>query len=321
MGLLQQVIKDADASSGEEALVKESLNLLLELAESRATIFEQAIISDLATGKTIDSLTVPVTRIIKKRIEYRAITANTTTDVLDKVTSSIMEMVGDPSAKRIVDGIAGVANEILSAVIGVGAGQDRSQTGYVVAPIFPAIVRYDFAFWARGVSVQAIRKHTESALTCVVFESAVDITKLTLNDFLAIYMSVIGKALPTSDELTEKIKMLTEARELYMMISGGAGQQSLKATINASRGVAEDELGASDTSAAAALGVAGVSPGAANIQLVQPAEPSTAGLTGSKEDTKDSVPTVDLSHFEDLSEDEITLALNSAKTRMLRFES
>ena len=226
MSLLQEVVSTADASSDVEDAVKESLSFLLALAESKAKVFEQAIEKDLDSGRTFDSLTVPVTRVLKRRTEYRAITAHTTTNALDAISSAIVDMVGDPSLELIAGGIAGVANDILSTVIGVGAGQERAMTGYTVAPIFPAIVRFDFGFWARGVSSQAIRRHTESAITCVVYESAVNVFKLTLNEFLAIYASVIAKAYPGNDNMVDKIAMISQAKELYMLISETAAIMS-----------------------------------------------------------------------------------------------
>jgi hypothetical protein len=295
MSLLQEVINTADASNEVEDVIKESLNYLLALAESRATIFEQAIEKDLDSGRTFDSLTVPVTRVLKKRTEYRAITAHTTTDVLDAVSSAIVDMVGNPSLELITSGIAGIASDILSTVIGVGAGQERAMTGYTVAPIFPAIVRFDFAFWARGVSSQAIRKHTESAITCVVYESAVNVFKLTLNEFLSIYSSVIAKAFPDGDNMVDKIAMISQAKELYMLIS--------EAT--ASRG---DEV--HDESELPDADVGGL-PG---VRQVQVTDNDMLGEAEAK------LKTVEMQKDWAANEDDIALVLANSKTRMLEFK-
>ncbi|MCL2632300.1 MAG: hypothetical protein FWD45_04360 [Coriobacteriia bacterium] len=218
MGILQNIISDVDASSSIEDTVKESLTYLMELAESKALIFEQAIINDLTTGKTIDLLSVPTTRTISKRIEYRAVTSNTTSNILEVITSAVFEMVGSQSVKGVVNGIVGVAHDVLDTVLGVAAGQEKTMTSYIVAPVFPSIRRYDFAFWARGVSAKAIRQHVQAAIVCVVYESAVDVNKITLSDFLTIYAPVINKAYPDNDNNVDKFSMIAEAKALYQVL-------------------------------------------------------------------------------------------------------
>jgi len=220
MGSLRDIINSADNSTQMDATVKESLKLLMELAESKAVVFEQDLANSLLSGQTIDTLQVPVSKVINKRVEYRALTQESSSHVLDQVTSTITEIIDNPNALSITQGIAGIAYEALDTIMGVGEGQEQVVKCYSVAALNPAIVRFDFSFWLQKIASEAIKKYVESALVCVVYESAVDVSKLSLNDFLVIYGPVLHKAFPNQDDAPKIMEMTEEAIKLYKTLLG-----------------------------------------------------------------------------------------------------
>ena len=197
------------------AEIKENLHILLSLAESKAKIFEDEIILDLKTGKTVDDLTVPITKVVKKTIQYRGMTSVDNGNVFNEVSKSITEMISDQSANGIVAGVAKIATSALNAVMGVGEGYEQVVKRYSVVTDYPSIVRFDFAFWARGIQAKSLRSKCETAFACVAYKSAVDVNKLNFNDFLTLYGEVLNEGFGSDKDKMKE--MIIAAREIYNM--------------------------------------------------------------------------------------------------------
>lgn len=218
MSTLRKIIDSIDGTDEKAAEIRDNLKVLTELAESKATIFEDEIQLNLKTGKTTDDLTVPITKVIKKSCHYRATTSSKTSDVLQEVTIAIQDMISDSSASGIVSGVAKIATSALNTIMGVGEGEEQTVKLYSVVTDYPAIVRFDFAFWCRKISAKSLKEYCENTLACVAYKSAVDVTKLAFNDFLALYGPVLNEGLG-SDPAKMK-EMIQQAKEVYKMYTG-----------------------------------------------------------------------------------------------------
>lgn len=217
MSTLRKIIDSVDASNEKAAEVRENLKILMELAESKAKIFEDEIKLDLKTGKTTDDLTVPITKVVKTSCHYRATTSGKASDVFGEVSAAIKDMISDSSAGGIVSGVAKVATSALNTIMGVGEGSEQTVKLYAVVTDYPAIVRFDFAFWCRKISAKSIKEYCENTLACVAYKSAVDVTKLAFNDFLALYGPILNAGFGSDPS---KMKaMIQQAREVYKMYS------------------------------------------------------------------------------------------------------
>ncbi len=212
MGKLRDVIASADSSQKVTAEVRESLHMLMDLCEDQQKLFQNEIVMDLKTGKTTDDMTVPITKIIGSYSEAHCVVSDKS-DILKRVGEVVKTMVSDPSAEGITTGIATLANDALTAILGIGEGSEQKTQLYMVTPDYPAIVRYDLAFWSRKISAQSIKTYCESAIACVVYKSAVDVTKLTFNDFLALYAPVLNRAYGSDPANLEE--MITKAEATY----------------------------------------------------------------------------------------------------------
>lgn len=213
MGKLRDIINSVDNSKEVAEDVKENLHILMSLADSKVQQFSDEIVIDLKTGKTTDDLTVPITKVTHKYLESRALTADSTTDVLDEVGKVINSVISDHSASGIVSGIAGLAHKALDTVMGTGEGTEQEVRMYTVSADYPAIVRFDFAFWARKIQAQSIKKHCETALACVMYKSAVDISKLAFNDFLALYAPILNAGY--GSDKTKLEEMIDQSEKIY----------------------------------------------------------------------------------------------------------
>lgn len=215
MSVIRDIINQVDNTDQKAAEIRENLKILMSLAESRAQIFEDEIQLDLKTGKTSDDLTVPITKVVTKQVQYRATSSEKTSDVLGELSSAIQSMISDSSASGIVNGVAKIANSALSTIMGVGQGEEQVVKLYSVVTDYPAIVRFDFAFWARKIEAESMKKYCETALACVAYKSAVDVTKLAFNDFLALYGPILNEGF--GSDPAKMMEMIKQAKEVYSM--------------------------------------------------------------------------------------------------------
>lgn len=214
MGVVRDIIKQIDNQPEVTAATKETLNLLMSLAESKGEVYRQQIEKDLITGK-IDSqsLTVAITKVLERRVEYRSYVKTETTPIIQSITKSLSSMFsGDVN---ILTSIGDVVQTMLDAIMGAASGDETEVEAYIVVAEYPAIVRYDFAFWGRNVVSESITKYMESVFACVAFKSAVDVKKLSFNDFLALYGPVLVHAY--GNDPTKLAELLKQAQDLYKM--------------------------------------------------------------------------------------------------------
>lgn len=220
MGKLREIVDKADNTPGITEDVRESLHLLMSLAENKMNLLQDEIVMKLKDDKSPDALRVPITKIISTYVEARAITKEQTSEILLKVSKTIENMITDHSATGIVNGMAKLATDALDTVLGVGQGMERIVTTTMVTPDYPAIVRYDFGCWNRTIEAENIRKHCEHGLACVIYKSAVDVSKLSFNDFLAVYSPVLNAAFGSDPS---KLKaMVKEAKKTYDQFKQGS---------------------------------------------------------------------------------------------------
>lgn len=212
MSVATDFIKSIDSSSEIADEIKEALDLLINTAQTKADLFEQKIESDLITGKTIDNLTIPVTKVLLKDIQCRAVTAqDPSPDITSIVTEDMSDMFsGDMS---IAKGICDIIVKAINTIVGTGLGTEMSRDFYLVAIEYPAIIRYDFKFWGRTVQAQSLREQIHNAITSVVYKSAVDVDQLDFNTFLSVYAPILNDAY---DKDIDKIKdALIQAKEVF----------------------------------------------------------------------------------------------------------
>ncbi len=214
MSTIRDAIKKADNTPDVSAETKENLKIIMDLAESKAKIFEDQIVMDLKNGKTTDDLTVPITKVSRRVVDFRAVTSKSSS-VIDELQKAITGMVDDHSASGIVKGVASICNTALTTIMGVGAGEEQTVNLYSVVADYPAIVRFDFAFWGRKIAAKSLTTYCETALACVAYKSAVDVSKLAFNDFLSLYGPVLNAGF--GSDRTKMKEMLKQAREIYAL--------------------------------------------------------------------------------------------------------
>jgi hypothetical protein len=214
MAVVRDVIKSLDNQPTVTAATKETLSLLMGLAQSKGEVYRQTIERDLITGKVDgQSLTVAITKILDRRIEYRSYVKTQPTPIIDSITKSLSSMFSGDG--NILKSIGDVVQTMLNAIMGASQGDETEVEAYIVVADYPAIVRYDFAFWGRNVVSESITTYMENVFACVAYKSAVDVKKLAFNDFLALYGPVLVRAY--GNDPTKLAELLKQAKDLYLM--------------------------------------------------------------------------------------------------------
>ena len=215
MAVIRDIVNEADRSPDVAEEIRESLILLMEMAEAKGQFFLQEIEADLKMGKVDgdNSLTVPISKVIERRVEYRAVTKNSS-DIGKAVAESLSSIYsGD---EDVLKGMGKVVDQAFKIIMGAGEGNESTVKIYSVVTEYPAIVRFDFAFWGRNIRAESVRKYVQSAFACVAFKSTVDVSKLTFNDFLAVYGQVLAQAI--GKDKGKLLKLIEEANEVYEIL-------------------------------------------------------------------------------------------------------
>lgn len=227
MGVVEDVVKNFDTTEKQKSEINETLHLLVELAKSKAEHCKDEIEESLNIGKLLGkdgstkSLFFPISSVINSKLEYRCITKNTPTDLISDVSSAIIDMIDNSTAKGIVSGIANIINSSLKPLLGLASGVERfvSSTSTFIEGngIAASIVRFDCMIWGRAVETESIKKEMSSTFACVAYKSVVDVSKISFDDFRSVYAPVLE-----SSKIDNPIEAIKYAKEIYNLLDGGS---------------------------------------------------------------------------------------------------
>ena len=237
MGKLIDVVNQFDTSGEQKDEITETLNLLVELTKARAEHFKQEIEDDLNRSriigkeKSIDSLRPPISSVIDSRVEYRCVTQDGSSDIIDKIMESISTIINKKTIKNILKGIANTINEALIPLLGQASGSEKyckaTYTFIEGSGNLASIVRLDWCIWGRSVSAKSIKEKIDTTLACVAYKSVVNAKQITFDTFRTLYMPILE-----ASEITDTREAIKYAREVYDLLEGGSelpkSQMSIK---------------------------------------------------------------------------------------------
>lgn len=227
MGVLQDAVNSFDKSKVNAEEVSATLDLMVELTKTKAETFESKIEESLNRGRILgkgdsaDSLFFPISSVKDRRIEYRCVTKETPTDLIDTVGEAISGMINDHSAGNVVKGITSIINSGLTTLMGLSEGMEQytgsTSTFIDGTGIAVNIVRFDTIIWGRTVKASSIKDQIKNTFACVAYKSVVNVAKLSFDDFRSVYAPVME----ASGE-TDVIAALKAAKEVYDVLDGGS---------------------------------------------------------------------------------------------------
>lgn len=226
MGVLSSAVEKIDTSKQQVNDIQETLDLMVELAKSKALECRDQIEAGLNDGRILGkgdsakSLYYPISSVKDSRVEYRCITKDTPDDLIDTIGEAISGMIDHHTAGDIVKGVAGVINASLKPLLGLSEGMEQycSSTSTFVegSGLAMSIVRFDCIIWGRAVSAESIKTEIQKIMTCVAYKSVVNVRSISFDDFRAVYSPIADLSGVTDIE-----QALQAAQRIYQMLGGG----------------------------------------------------------------------------------------------------
>lgn len=215
MGALKSIIQSVDSTPSTTKDIKETLHLLYDLSESKASGFETMISDSLRTAGTRENPTFPITLVNGTHKEIRVTTSTTPNQDITKGIGDALSNILTGSKENIIGGLTSIINAGLTVLLGAGAGEERMDHTYYIATDGLAIVRLDLVFWVRCITAESITKYAEKSIVCTACKSSVDLSKVDFNSFLSAYQAQLGRCNFKQDELKNEIK---NAKEIYELL-------------------------------------------------------------------------------------------------------
>ena len=160
----------------EQKDVQEQLDILISLAKSQTEIFQQRIEASLKDGKISDDLTVPITKVLAKQLESRAVYKEGSGDIVTKVTDAFKQLFNGNG--QIADAVGSIISTGIDAILGAGEGTEKIVETYYVVVEYPALVRYDISCWGRNMKATGyLTSILTSAISYTAYKSAMRAAK------------------------------------------------------------------------------------------------------------------------------------------------
>lgn len=208
-----------EKAKAEQQDIQEALDILVKLAESKTETFAAEIIASLKDGKLNDDLTVPITKVLASVQDTRAYVKDSSGDLVKSVTEAFEAMFNGNG--KIATAVGEIITSGIEAILGAGEGIEKTHKCYYIVVEYPALIRYDISCWGRNIrATGCLSTLLTSAISYTAYKSAVDVSKLDFNTFIAAYAGVLNKAFG-GDE-SEIKKMIAEAKEIFDMFKDQA---------------------------------------------------------------------------------------------------
>lgn len=195
------------------------LDALIALADSKAEYFAEMIKSDLLGAGFGRDKTLPITTIQKFIYHTKAYTAEDAESISSVVNNSIEGFIHQ-SNKSIVTTIL---SEYVKILFGSSESAEQKIQRYFVVLEGYSVIRLDFVGWSRSVSKSLLKTKCDKVSAFVLYKSVVDISKVSLNDFIAVYQETV-KAENKDINTAELIK---KCQELYYIFNSSNRSRGL----------------------------------------------------------------------------------------------
>lgn len=211
MGAIKGLIDGFDQSAPATAEQQELIQRLADLAQAKAAYFESELKNSLQNAGQGDNHTIPIEAVLNSTTQTHAYSSSKVDKIGDTVTSALKSFCGGSSGS-VIDGVGQLLTGALTTFLGEGDSEDGQTREYYVLVENLAVVRVDVLAWYRTVHASSIRTHAEKVSAFVAVKSAVDLSKIGFNSFLAIY----GNQLTLGGTPNREVKAeLESAREVY----------------------------------------------------------------------------------------------------------
>ncbi len=224
MSTLRKAIESFDPVELEQNNCREVLDALVSLANTKRELFNQQIQTALQDKTNELNKTVPISEILSHTDFYFAQTSEEVDavevieDSLSSLISSIAEegKTWDSITKAAFSSVSRILGKAVNMFLGDYEGAEREERGYQVAAEGPSLIRLDYRCWYRKIEAQGIKTKMNKIVVYSVSKSTVDVSKMSFNGFINVYMPMLVTLVPDVD----LPKLLERGAEIFKLFGG-----------------------------------------------------------------------------------------------------
>lgn len=183
------------------------LDALIALADAKAEYYAEKIKSDLLSAGFGTDKTFPIYCIQSFTYHTKAYKAEDIKSIRNVVKDSIKGFIHESKSETVTTILSGYVKTLFGSY---GQAEHKIQRNFVILEGV-SIIRLDFVGWSRVVSPSLIQTKCEKIGTFVLYRSIVDMSKVSLNDFISVYQETIRAE---NEGISDK-EIIQKCKELY----------------------------------------------------------------------------------------------------------
>nr|WP_199002634.1 hypothetical protein [Flavobacterium sp. ASV13] len=167
------------------------LETLAVLGKSKCDFYSKQIRYGLENAGIGRDKTFPIQNIQSSVSDFRAFTLDETKNIPNEVNKVINGFVDNSILKTCEKILVGYMNTILAS-----NNDEAERSLYFAVLEGTSMIRFDFAGWAKKVNSEVLRNKCDKISAFVLFRSVVEMKKIRLNDFIAVYQLTVNTENP-----------------------------------------------------------------------------------------------------------------------------
>ncbi|WP_420001055.1 hypothetical protein ACN19N_07960 [Acinetobacter sp. LF10] len=183
------------------------LDTLIALADAKAEYYAEKIKIDLMSAGIGGDKSFPVHCIQSFIYHSKAYKAEDEKSIRNVVKDSIKRFVHENKTEVVTTILSGYVKTLFGSS---GQAEHKIQRNFVILEGV-SIIRLDFVGWSRVVSQSLIKTKCEKIGTFVLYRSIVDMSKVSINDFISVYQETIR----AENEDISYEEIIQKCQELY----------------------------------------------------------------------------------------------------------
>lgn len=222
MGAISKFIRDLDPAKETEANLKETLTLLVKLAETKLANFRLEMNASWKEANE-DSLGPGVTKDFQD--EQMHVITSTDAEPLQKGIGDIVDAAfslgEDSSAKNVGTFIKKLATQGLNLVLGSGSAEEHQHRQYIIYPDGNFVCRCDVWYWRYSMTSKGFQQKVENVVVYRMQYGAIDLTKVN-RVALAHWFDKWKLDPELAAEMLDKMLVLVDKAQSHRLMVSGA---------------------------------------------------------------------------------------------------
>lgn len=187
------------------------LDTLMALGQAKSQYYAEKINTSLLGAGQGTDRTFPISTIQSFVFQTKAYTSDNAKNISSVVNDSIKGFVSGDNEGAVTNLISG----FVDILFGSAEGAESEIFRYCAILEGVTMTRLDFAGWSRTVTSTALKGKCDKVSAFVLYRSIVDMSKVSLNDFISVYQMTVKAENPSIDAATT----IKKCQELYYIFN------------------------------------------------------------------------------------------------------